>query len=88
MCALHKMRSRINARSNLLIYLSTRVERLSRGLVSQTCTRCGPMFIFCRRIERIEFLDEVDLLNQLLAHYCIAWAVNDVSHIGKFNWTR
>ena len=26
------------------IYLSTRVERLSRGLVSHTCTHCGPFF--------------------------------------------
>lgn len=34
------------------------------------------------RIERIEFLDEVDLLHQLLSHYCIAWAVNDARHLG------
>ena len=26
------------------IYLSTRVERLSRGLVSHTCAHCGPIF--------------------------------------------
>ena len=25
------------------IYLPTRVERLSRGLVSHTCTHCGPI---------------------------------------------
>lgn len=35
------------------------------------------------RIERIEFLDEVDLLHQLLSHYCISWAVNDASQLGK-----
>lgn len=34
------------------------------------------------RIERIEFLDEVDLLHQLLSHYCISWAVNDASQLG------
>jgi len=34
------------------------------------------------RIERIEFLDEVDLLQQLLSHYCIAWAVNDAAQLG------
>ena len=41
---------------------------------------------FCsvpNRIERIEFLDEVDLLHQLLSHYCIAWAVNDAAQLGK-----
>ena len=40
-------------------------------------------FVFSTRIERIEFLDEVDLLHQLLSHYCIAWAVNDARHLGK-----
>lgn len=34
------------------------------------------------RIERLEFLDEVDLLHQLLSHYCITWAVNDAMHLG------
>lgn len=34
------------------------------------------------RIERIEFLDEVDLLHQLLSHYCISWAMNDASQHG------
>ena len=28
------------------IYLSTSGERLSRGLVSQTCAHCRPIFIF------------------------------------------
>ena len=43
---------------------------------------------FCpvpNRIERIEFLDEVDLLHQLLSHYCIAWAVNDAAQLGEQN---
>lgn len=35
-----------------------------------------------KRIERIEFLDEVNLLHQLLSHYCIVWAVNEAGHIG------
>jgi len=25
----------------------------------------------------------VDLLQQLLSHYCIAWAVNDAAQLGK-----
>ena len=29
----------------LFIYLTTRVERLSRGQVSHTCTHCGPVFL-------------------------------------------
>ncbi|ROL51714.1 Leucine carboxyl methyltransferase 1 [Anabarilius grahami] len=29
------------------------------------------------RIERLEFLDEKELLQQLLQHYCICWAVKD-----------
>ena len=33
-CGLHNLCSHIMARSDLFIYLSTRVERLSRGLVS------------------------------------------------------
>lgn len=52
---------------------------------------CGGIHIvitFCPvliRIERIEFLDEVDLLHQLLSHYCIAWAVNDAAQLGEQN---
>ncbi|XP_031554492.1 leucine carboxyl methyltransferase 1-like [Actinia tenebrosa] len=34
------------------------------------------------RIEKLEFLDEVDLLDQLLSHYCISWAFNDDKQIG------
>lgn len=39
--------------------------------------------VVSNRIERIEFLDEVDLLHQLLSHYCIAWAVNDAAQLGE-----
>lgn len=35
------------------------------------------------RIEKLEFLDEVDLLDQLLSHYCISWAFNDDKQIGN-----
>ena len=41
------------------------------------------LLLFSSRIERIEFLDEVDLLHQLLSHYCIAWAVNDAAELGE-----
>lgn len=34
------------------------------------------------RIERLEFLDETELLDQLLCHYCICWAWNDHGNIG------
>ena len=34
LCGLHKVCSHVVALSDLFIYLSTRVERLSRGLVS------------------------------------------------------
>lgn len=35
------------------------------------------------RVERLEFLDETDLLNQLLQHYCLCWAWKDKDQIGK-----
>eukprot|EP00118_Oscarella_pearsei_P004032 m.16747 g.16747 ORF g.16747 m.16747 type:complete len:312 (+) comp27113_c0_seq1:32-967(+) len=34
------------------------------------------------RIERLEMLDERELLNQLLQHYCISWGVKDAAKIG------
>ena len=40
LCGLHKVLSRTMARSNL----STRVERLSRGLVSHAYKHCRPIF--------------------------------------------
>uniref|UniRef100_A0A671RG48 Leucine carboxyl methyltransferase 1 n=1 Tax=Sinocyclocheilus anshuiensis TaxID=1608454 RepID=A0A671RG48_9TELE len=35
------------------------------------------------RIERLEFLDERELLQQLLQHYCICWAVKDKLSLGE-----
>ena len=43
---------------------------------------CCIIFGFAR-IEKIELLDETELLRQLLDHYCFSWAVNDVSKLGK-----
>lgn len=37
------------------------------------------------RVERLEFLDETDLLNQLLQHYCLCWAWKDKDQIGLSN---
>ncbi|KAL8595932.1 hypothetical protein ACOMHN_018244 [Nucella lapillus] len=34
------------------------------------------------RIERIEFLDERELLDQLYSHYCLAWAYQDQAGVG------
>uniref|UniRef100_A0A8C1YPN4 Leucine carboxyl methyltransferase 1 n=2 Tax=Cyprinus carpio TaxID=7962 RepID=A0A8C1YPN4_CYPCA len=35
------------------------------------------------RIECLEFLDEKELLQQLLQHYCICWAVKDKLNLGE-----
>lgn len=35
------------------------------------------------RIERLEFLDEKELLQQLLQHYSICWATKDKLNLGK-----
>jgi len=34
------------------------------------------------RIEKIEFLDEFEIMKQLLEHYCVAWAWNDEKNLG------
>ena len=36
------------------------------------------------RIERLEFLDEKELLTQLLQHYCVSCGYNDKKKIGEF----
>ncbi|KAF2987299.1 hypothetical protein EK904_000772 [Melospiza melodia maxima] len=36
-----------------------------------------------RRIEALEFLDEKELFEQLMQHYCICWASKDSSNLGK-----
>lgn len=41
-----------------------------------------PLFYY-HRIERLEFLDERELLQQLLQHYCICWAVKDKLSLGE-----
>ncbi|XP_030067415.1 leucine carboxyl methyltransferase 1 isoform X2 [Microcaecilia unicolor] len=35
-----------------------------------------------RRIEKLEFLDEKELLEQLLLHYCVSWATKDGQNLG------
>lgn len=37
------------------------------------------------RVERLEFLDETELLDQLLQHYCLCWAWKDAADIGLKN---
>lgn len=34
------------------------------------------------RIEKLEFMDEKELLEQLLGHYCLSWAWKDPNHLG------
>lgn len=41
-----------------------------------------PLFYSCR-IEALEFLDEKELFEQLMQHYCICWASKDSSDLGK-----
>lgn len=35
-----------------------------------------------RKVEELEFLDEVNLLHDLLRHYCISWSFNDPKKLG------
>ena len=35
------------------------------------------------RIERLEFMDETEPLQQLMEHYCMSWAWRDTLKIGK-----
>lgn len=38
-----------------------------------------------KRIEALEFLDEKELFEQLMQHYCICWASKDSSNLGLAN---
>lgn len=38
-----------------------------------------------KRIEALEFLDEKELFEQLMQHYCICWASKDGSNLGLAN---
>ncbi|XP_074866601.1 leucine carboxyl methyltransferase 1 [Carettochelys insculpta] len=40
-----------------------------------------------KRIEGLEFLDEKELLEQLMQHYCICWATKDSCNLGLSNLT-
>lgn len=42
-----------------------------------------PHFFTPCRIERLEFLDEKELLQQLLQHYSICWSTKDKLNLGK-----
>lgn len=42
-----------------------------------------PHFVILCRIERLEFLDEKELLQQLLQHYSICWATKDKLNLGN-----
>lgn len=70
------------------ISLETQMNRfLSRGwtggdaLDMKTVYRCLPQDDL-QRIERLEMLDERELLDQLLSHYCLVWAFKDTKKIG------
>jgi hypothetical protein len=38
---------------------------------------------FLHRIESLEFLDEMELLEQLMRHYCLCWATRGGQELGK-----
>ena len=42
--------------------------------------------IICNRIERLDFLDERELLNQLLEHYTLSCGYNDSNAIGQSHY--
>ena len=42
--------------------------------------------IICDRIERLDFLDERELLNQLLEHYTLSCGYNDSNAIGQSHY--
>jgi len=43
---------------------------------------------YVQRIERIEMLDESELLQQLMEHYCICIAIKDSSDIGERSYVQ
>ncbi|XP_005112353.1 leucine carboxyl methyltransferase 1 [Aplysia californica] len=68
--------------------LDTQMNRfLTRGWTGgdamdmKTLYRCLPQADL-QRIERLEMLDERELLDQLLSHYCLVWAYKDTRDIG------
>ena len=53
--------------------------------VSVQCEGVCDECILCVRIERIDFLDERELLEQLLRHYCLSSAYLGSSRLGELN---
>lgn len=43
---------------------------------------CRGCCISPRRIESLEFLDEMELLEQLMQHYCLCWATKGGAELG------
>lgn len=41
------------------------------------------LLFYSYRIEALEFLDEKELFEQLMQHYCICWASKDSSNLGN-----
>ena len=50
------------------------------SLILFHCIIC--IYSVCFRIEKLEFLDERELLDQLFQHYCVCWAYKDTANIG------
>nr|KAG5696712.1 hypothetical protein BaRGS_028832 [Batillaria attramentaria] len=59
------------------------VENLrTRDCLLHGVAACASLDTQKQRIERIEFLDERELLEQLYTHYCLVWAYQDKSAVG------
>lgn len=43
----------------------------------------SPSCLLPPRVEALEFLDEKELLEQLMQHYCLCWATKDSQKLGK-----
>ena len=43
----------------------------------------GTVVFSFHRIEALEFLDERELLEQLMQHYCLCWATKGGSELGR-----
>nr|KAF6355087.1 leucine carboxyl methyltransferase 1 [Myotis myotis] len=66
---------------------SQRERFLSNGW--ETASAVNMMELYSRlpraevsRIEALEFLDELELLEQLMCHYCLCWATRGGSELG------
>jgi len=72
------------AKITLLNYTFHAVRVKERTLKTTLRLQFKSQVLFCfHRIEELEFLDEKELFEQLMQHYCICWASKDSSNLGN-----